>query len=67
MTALAWILFGTTLLWMVLAFALFHASLKLATEVERQKRMFREQERAHIQEIQELVNQYPPPPGDLSP
>lgn len=67
MSTLAWVFFGTTLLWMVLAFAMFYAALKLATEVERQKRMFREQERAHIQEVQELVNQYPPPQGDLAP
>lgn len=67
MSSLAWIFLGTTVLWMVLALLALAAVYRLADEVARQKLLFRAQEREHIKEIQELVNQYPPPKGDIAP
>jgi Na+-transporting methylmalonyl-CoA/oxaloacetate decarboxylase gamma subunit len=67
MTSLAWIFLGTTVLWMVLALLALAAVYQMADEVTRQKVLFKEQEREHIKEIQELVNQYPPPKGDVIP
>lgn len=67
MTGMAWIFLGTTVLWMVLALLALAAVYRLSDEVARQKLLFRAQEREHIKEIQELVNQYPPPKGDIAP
>lgn len=67
MTSLAWIFLGTTVLWTVLALLALSAVYRLSDEVTRQKTLFKEQEREHIKEIQELVNQYPPPKGDIAP
>lgn len=67
MTTWAWVFVGTTVFCLLLAAVALVAVHQLADEVNRQRRLFREQERVHIQEIQELVNQYPPPEGDIAP
>lgn len=67
MTTLTWILFGTTIGWMLIAIWVTSVAVRLATRLTRSEQLFKEQEREHIREIQELANQYPPPKGDIAP
>jgi hypothetical protein len=67
MTGWAWVFLGTTVFCLLLAAVALVAVHQLADEVNRQRRLFREQERVHIKEIQDLANQYPPPQMDLGP
>lgn len=67
MTNWAWVFFGGFLVMFLLAAWLLFAAVRLAAAVNEWEAKFKEAEMEHIREIQELVNQYPPPSGDLAP
>lgn len=64
MTTLAWVFFATTLLWLVAALVMLAAAVRLSDELTRQKRLFVEQERAHLKEIRDLTDRIQPPEED---
>lgn len=67
MTTWAWVLFGCFLVMFLMSAWLLYACVRLAAAVNQWEARFQEAELEHIREIQELVNQYPPPKGDLAP
>jgi hypothetical protein len=67
MTGWAWLFLGLSVFWMVMTSWILTAAIRLAARLNRAEELFKEQEREHIREIQELVNQYEYKPTDGQP